>query len=161
MNTLMVFIVLFVALFGAAYFTKRRFGVLGLALCAGSLLSASWTATLTPMIQSQGVELVTPPLAVVVAALLILAPPFALLFSGPKYSSQVQRLVGSAAFGLMGLVFLLMPLGAALTLSSTSYQVYNFLSSNSSAITVAGIIAALADILMTRQTHRSGKKADH
>jgi hypothetical protein len=160
MNVLMIFAILLVGLFAVVYIPKRRFGVLGLALCAGALLSASWTSTLTPWVESQGVSVVAPPLASLVAALLILLPPAILVFSGPTYSSGIQRLVGSVMFALLALVFLLQPLGDALVLDPVSAPVYNFLHSNINAITVVGIVLALVDIMMTRTPHH-GKKSSH
>jgi hypothetical protein len=160
MNALIVFVILLVALFAVVYIPKRRFGVLGLALCAGSLLSASWTSTLTPWVASQGVSVVAPPLSSIVAALLILLPPALLVFSGPTYSSSLQRLVGSIAFAALALVFLLQPLGSALVLDSFGAQAYNVLRGSSNVITVAGIALALVDIWMTRTPHH-GKKSSH
>jgi len=160
MNTLVIFVLLLAGLFAAVYIPKRRFGVLGLALCAGALLSASWTGTLTPWVESQGVSVVTPPLSTIIAALLILLPPVLLIFGGPAYSSNVQRIVGSVAFAVLALVFLLQPLGDALVLDPLDTQIYNFLNENSSTLIVAGIALALIDIMMTRTPHH-GKNASH
>jgi hypothetical protein len=160
MNALVVFVVLLAALFVLAYVTKRRFGVLGLALCAGSLLSASWATTLTPWIQQQGVVVVSPPLSAIVSALLILLPALLLLFSGPTYASFFPRLAGSIAFALLAFVFLLAPLGLALVLDSTGLQLYTLLTKSSNIVIVVGIIAALVDILATR-TPRAHKKPSH
>jgi hypothetical protein len=160
MNTLVAFIIMFGALFGLAYLTKRRFGVLGLALCAGSLLSTSWTTTLTPWIEGQGIQTVSPPLSAVVSTLLILLPPMLLLFSGPTYSSTLPRLAGSIAFALLAFTFLLGPVGIGLALDPIGYQIYNTFTQMSNAIIVAGIAAALGDILLTRMPRHS-KKSSH
>jgi hypothetical protein len=160
MNALLVLAVLLAALFALAYFTKRRFGVLGLALCAGSLLSASWTATLTPWVESQGVVFVSPPLSAVVSTVLILGPAVLLLFSGPTYSSMIQRIAGSVAFALLAFVFLLQPIGVAFVFDDSTGQIYGAVQQSSNLIIVAGITAALADILITRTPHRS-KKSSH
>ncbi len=160
MNALLVLAVLLGALFTLSYITKRRFGVLGLALCAGSLLSASWTSTLTPWIESQGVTFVSPPLSAVVATLLVLGPALLLLFSGPTYSSTIQRVAGSAAFALLSFVFLLQPIGIALVFDDAGTQIYTTLQQSASLITVFGIFIALGDILITRTPH-SGKKSSH
>ena len=50
MNVALVFAVILIALFGLAFLTKRRFGVLGLALAAGAMLSSLWAESLTPVI---------------------------------------------------------------------------------------------------------------
>ncbi len=158
MNALLVLAVLLGALFTLSYITKRRFGVLGLALCAGSLLSASWTSTLTPWVESQGVAFVSPPLSAVVSTLLVLGPALLLLFSGPTYTSMVQRIAGSVGFALLAFVFLLQPIGIAMVFDDTGAQIYTSLQQNANLITVVGIFAALADILITRTPH---KKSSH
>jgi hypothetical protein len=158
MNALVVFVVLLAVLFTLSYITKRRFGVLGLALCAGSLLSASWATALTPWIEQQGVVVVSPPLSAIVSALLIILPPLLLLFSGPTYASFLPRVAGSAAFAMLAFVFLLAPLGLALILDSTGLHIYNLLTKSSNVISMLGIVAALVDILMTR-TPRHAKKS--
>lgn len=160
MNALLVLVVLFVALFVMSYLTKRRFGVLGLALCAGSLLSASWTSTLTPWVESQGVVFVSPPLSAVVSTLLILGPALLLLFSGPTYSSQIQRIAGAVAFSVLAFVFLLQPIGIAFVFDDSTSQVYNTVQQSSNLLIVLGILAALGDILITRTPHH-GKKSSH
>jgi hypothetical protein len=155
MNALMIFAVLLIVLFALAYVTKRRFGVMGLALCAGAVLSAGWATTLTPWVAAQGITFVSPPLSAVVAALLTLLPAGLLLFSGPTYNGKLLRIAGSAAFALLAAVFLLGPLGEALVWDSASAQVYQFLTNSGNVIVVVGIIAAIADILMTQSSkHR-------
>lgn len=160
MNALVILVVLLGSLFVLSYLTKRRFGVLGLALCAGSLLSASWTSTLTPWIESQGIEFVSPPLSAVVSTLLVLGPALLLLFSGPTYHNQIQRIVGSVAFAILAFVFLLQPIGVAFVFDELGVQLYNFLHTNSNLFIVVGILAALVDILLTRHP-RHGKKSGH
>lgn len=161
MNALIVIAILLLGLFALAYFTKRRFGVLGLALCAGSLLSASWAATLTPLIAEQGIVLIAPPLSAVVAAALVLLPPVLLFFSGPTYSKQLGRIGGAAMFAVLALVFLLKPLGVSLLLDETSMRIINTLNDNSNLIIVIGIAIALADILVTRTPKGHKAKPEH
>ena len=158
MNALVIVLVMLAMLFAMSYVTKRRFGVLGLALCAGSLLSNSWTSTLTPWVESQGVTFVSPPLSAVVSTLLILGPALLLLFSGPTYSSQIQRIIGSVAFALLSFAFLLGPIAAAFVLDDIGLQVYSVMQSNINLVIVVGILLALGDILMTRYP-RHGKKS--
>lgn len=160
MNALVMLAILMAALFALSYLTKRRFGVLGLALCAGALLSTSWAATLTPWVESQGIVFVSPPLAAVVSTLLILGPSLLLLFSGPTYSSQIQRIIGSIAFAILALVFLLQPIATAFVFDEMGLQLYNMVHGSGNLIIVAGILLALGDILLTRHP-RHGKKSSH
>lgn len=161
MSALLVFVVLLLALFALAFFAKRRFGVLGLALCAGALLNGSWTSSLTPLIERQGVTLMAPPLASVVAMTLTLAPAVLLLFSGPSYTKLPSRIAGSAMFALLAFVFLLEPLGLAFVLDQPSQQVYSVVQHFGNLIIVAGIGVALLDLLLTRSPKGGKSKGGH
>ena len=139
-------LIIIAILFAVAYFAKRRFGVLGLALCAGSLLSAMWAADVTPLIQDAGIRLLTPPLATVVAIGLVLLPAIILLFGGPRYTKLVPRVIGSTAFALLATSFILVPLGTGLVLDDTTQEYYDFLVNNRTIIITAAIAYALFDI---------------
>lgn len=147
-----VYIVLFViiGLFVLAYWTRRRFGVLGLALCAGWLLADMWAVQVTPYIQDAGLKLLSPPLTSVVEAALILLPAVLLLFSGPTYNSRILRIIGAAAFSLLATAFLLKPLGNSLSLDEMGTFYYGLLYDNKSIIITAAIAYALFDILMLK-----------
>lgn len=151
MNIVIIILIVIALLFLTAYFTKRRFGVLGLALCAGSLLSAMWAADLTPFIREYaGVQLIAPPLANVVSVCLVLLPAVLLLFSGPSYHTFWQRALGAAAFALLATSLVLQSLGAGLMLDPTGKQVYDFLLENRNIIITAAIAYALFDLLMLK-----------
>lgn len=150
MNVVIVILILVALLFALSFFTKRRFGVLGLALAAGAMLSKTWAPELTPYVRQAGVQLVAPPLESVVAASLVLLPAILLLFSGPTYHAMWQKLIGSAVFALLAISFLLEPLGGALVLTGDSQAVYEFLVHNRTWIITGGILYALFDLLMVR-----------
>lgn len=154
MNIVIIVLVLVALLFALAFFTRRRFGVLGLALAAGAMLSKTWAPELTPYVRQAGVQLVAPPLESVIAAALIVLPAVLLLFSGPTYHAMWQKVVGSAVFALLALSFLLEPLGGALVLTGDSQAVYAFLIDNRSWIITGGILYALVDLLMVHTPKR-------
>lgn len=156
-------IVLFAALFAVSYITKRRFGVLGLALSAGALLSLHWAAMLTPFLEARGVVLAVPPLSSLVQIGLILAPPLILLFSGSTYTKKLPRFIGALAFAGLALVYISDILAGILVLEQAGAALYQFLHDNKSALVVAGVIGAIIDILLTRKqkAHKDGKKAGH
>jgi len=149
MNVALVFVVVLVLLFGLAFFTKRRFGVLGLALAAGAMLSSLWADTLTPIIEDAGVSVEVPPLITLVSVSLVLLPAILLLFSGPSYRDLPLRLVGASAFAALALALLIEPLGSALVLTGDSLKVYEFFVDNRVYIVTAGLVLALLDILTT------------
>lgn len=154
MDMALLLLIIIGLLFAMAYFTKRRFGVLGLALCAGSLLSVMWTADVTPLVQNAGIRLIAPPLATVVAIALVLLPAVLLLFSGPSYHRVWQRVIGAFAFALLATSFILVPLGTGLVLDDTTQEYYDFLVHNRNFIVTAAIAYAIYDILI----HKTPKK---
>ena len=154
MNIVIVLIIIVVVLFAMTYITKRRFGVMGLALCAGYLISEMWTAEVTPFVRGAGFDLLAPPLTSVVAAFLVLIPASLLVFSGPTYSKHWQRLLGACAFALLATSFILGSLGTALNLDESGKAIYTFLSENKTFIITAGIAYALYDVLTMRTPKR-------
>lgn len=158
MGALIIVAVLFATLFFVSFITKRRFGVLGLALAAGAVLSTHWADTLTPLLEKQGVVLVAPPLGIVVQSVLILAPAFLLLFSGPGYNKPMLRIIGSLAFAALGVVFLANVLASSLILDGPSKAFFTQLHTYQSLIIVVGIIGALVDVLLTRKPKGRGGK---
>lgn len=146
-------------LFLMSFATKRRFGVLGLALAAGALLSANWSGTLTPFIQRQGVTLVSPPLQMVVEVALTILPAAILLFSGPSYSKMWQRIAGSVGFALLGYALLAHSLNNILQLDEPGLSFYTFMSDYVNLIIVVGIIAAVTDTFLT--SNPRPKKREH
>ncbi len=157
MNVAIVVGIVIAILFAVAFFTKRRFGVLGLALTAGATLSTMWATELTPIVEKSGFIISAPPMETVVAGLVILLPAILLLFSGPTYSKMSQRVIGAAAFGLLAAAFLLEPLGDAMVLLGDSRQVYTFLADNRIVIITAGILFALFDLLAVKTPKKHDK----
>lgn len=155
MNALIVSIVLVGLLFFIAYATRRRFGLLGLGLCAGALLSSSWTGTLVPAISAQGVVLTSPPLATVVASMLILLPPLLLLLSGPSYDKPLWRIAGAAAFAILAFTLLSAPLSTGLVFDEVTSRVFVGLDKYSSAIITVGVVLAVLDVLLSKSSKRT------
>lgn len=148
MDVALIVLTLLVPLFVLAYITKRRFGVLGLALAAGAMLSNLWTGTLTPVVERAGVVSDNPPLQTIVAVTLVLLPAIALLFSGPSYKNSSLRLVGSLSFAFLASVFLIEPVGAAFILTEQNKDIYEWLVENRVYIVTVGLIAAVVDLLL-------------
>jgi hypothetical protein len=150
MNFIVTFLIAIGLLFVLAYITKRRFGVLGLALAAGAILSAMWVGDLTPLVAQAGIIIVRPPLQSIVASALILAPAIVLLISGPKYTSGIQRTVGAIAFTALAIAFLLPSLGSALVVDGTGRGVYDFFVQYRTVIVTIGLLLAIGDLLVSK-----------
>lgn len=157
MSFLVIFLGALTVLFVLAFFTKRRFGVLGLALAAGAMLANLWVGKLTPVIAEAGVKLVAPPLHSVVSAALILAPALLLLFSGPTYKTKPWRIAGAAAFAVLAAALLLEPLGAALIIEGPGKQVYELFVQYRTVIITACLVLALLDLLAVKMPKHFGK----
>ena len=160
MNVAIVFVVVLAVLFGLAYLTKRRFGVLGLALAAGSMLSELWAAQLTPLVRDAGLVVQNPPLITVVSVVLVLLPAIVLLFSGPSYHDTPKRIIGALLFASLAFALLIEPLGSALVLQNEGRTVYEFFSTNQVYIVTVGLIIAVLDLLSTH-TGRAHKHSKH
>lgn len=157
MNIVIVLAVLVGLLFATAYFTKRRYGVLGLALCAGFLISTTWTPDVTAFVRDTGFDLSSPSLSSVVATLLILLPALVLLFSGPSYTKRWQRLLGAAAFALLSTAFILTPLHSTVTLDETGKKVYDVLFEYRDLIITGAIAYAVYDLVIIKPPKKDKK----
>lgn len=160
MSFLIVFLIGIGLLFILAYMTKRRFGVLGLALAAGAMVSSLWVGSLTPIIARAGIVLVQPPLQSVVAAALILLPAVLLLSSGPTYRSGLQRILGSTAFALLAISLLLEPLGTVLGIDGVARPAYDQLVRYHAVIVTACLAFAVFDLLTTKTPRHKSKEKD-
>ena len=160
MNVAIVFLVVLISLFVLAYFTKRRFGVLGLALAAGSMLSELWAVQLTPLVRDAGLVVQNPPLITIVSVVLVLLPAAFLLFSGPSYHDTFKRVVGALLFAALAFALLIEPLGSALVLQDEGRLVYEFFRDNRVYIVTVGLIIAVLDLLGTH-TSRAHKASKH
>ena len=161
MSSVVVFLIVMASLFALAFFTKRRFGVLGLALAAGAMLAGLWVGDLTPVIAQAGFVLVKPPLQSVVAASLTLLPAILLLFSGPTYKAMPQRVVGALAFAVLAMELLLDPLGSALVIEGAGKSVYDYMVAYKTLFITIGLVLAVLDVFMTRTPGHSKTSGKH
>lgn len=157
MSFVIIFLIVIGLLFTVAFFTKRRIGVLGLALAAGAMLSDLWVGNLTPIIANAGVIIVKPPLSSLVSAGLILLPAILLLSSGLTYKATHHRIIGAAAFSILAAALLLGPLGSALVINGVGKSVYDFFIQYRAAIITICLAIAVFDLLITK-TPRAHKE---
>lgn len=158
---LMILIGFAISLFLLSYITKRRFGVLGLALCAGALLSQYFAGSATGFIEANGVMLIAPPLSTVVAISLVFVPAFLLLFSGPKYSSKKAAFVSSIGFGLFGTVLALPALLHVVIFDPQGKAIFEFIQLYSTMFVTAGIAVAILDMMLIHGPKHGRKSKEH
>jgi hypothetical protein len=152
--------VIFGGLFLAAFLMKRRLGLLGLALGAGSILASFWANDLTPIVASAGIEVVKPPLSSILATVLVLLPPALLFFHGASVKGKLLRLVHSTVFAALGVALLLEPLGRALIIDDTAKPIYDFLVHYNTIFITAGLALSIGDLMMGKSKRRE-KESRH
>lgn len=153
-----------IVLFLLAFVMKRRFGVLGLALAAGSLLSTYWSDAVQAFLEEQGITLVQPPLAGVVAVSLALLPALLLLFGGPVYSSKFQRILGGLLFATMAFLVVLPSLTTVFVIDPAVRPVIDSIAEYKNSILAALIVYATIDTMLAQGKspgRAAGKKKEH
>lgn len=148
------------ALFGVAFISKRRFGLLGLSLSAGSLLSVIWGYDVGLIASCIGIPS-TPLTSSVVSSLIILLPAVIFMLHGRTYGSLIGRLIGSSLFAVLAFAFLIEPLKYILIPQGIGVNVYNWLVINRTAIIGVGLIVAIVELFMTKPVKVSDKRYKH
>lgn len=145
------------ALFVVAFLSKRRFGLLGLALAAGATLSALWSYDAGLVVASTGLVPKGTLTQAVTQSLVVLLPAILLLFHGYSYKNKAGRIIGSLLFTVLALAFLVEPIGHALPLDGSGAIVYNWLRDNKNLIISVGIILAVIDLFFTKRAKHEEK----
>jgi hypothetical protein len=161
MNVLIVFGGLAIIFFASAFITKRRFGLLGLALAAGSILSTIWSYDAGLVVASTGLVPSGPVTTAITLALIVMLPAGLLLFHGYAYKGIVGRLFGALAFTLVSIAFLVEPIGYALSLEGIGNDVYQWLVRYKDVIISAGMIIAIIDLFLSKPASLNEKKGKH
>lgn len=144
--TVIVSLVVALALFALAFVSHRRFGVLGLALTAGSLLATTMTRDLSRLIAEQRVPV--EPLSAISAAsiCLTLLPACVLLLGGPRYKKRRDAVIGAIEFTVMAMLLLMGPLTSSLPPDRLMQPLLNWATSYSSVLLALCIAAAIVDV---------------
>lgn len=148
-------------LFAGAYVSKRRFGLLGLALTAGATISTIWSYDAGLVVSATGLLPEGPVTQAVVQSLVVLLPAILLLFHGYAYKNGFARVVGSLMFTVLALAFLVEPIEYALPLSGTGAEIYSLIKQYKDVIISVGVVLAVVDLFFTKPAklaEKSGKK---
>jgi hypothetical protein len=144
----MIVVAIFAAL--AVALSKRRFGLLGLALTAGATLSNIWSYDAGLVVSSTGLVPDGPLTNAIALSLIVLLPAIVLLFHGYTYKENAARVIGSLLFMMLALAFLVEPIGFALPLQGVAADVYNWLVANRELIISIGVVLAIIDLFFTK-----------
>lgn len=150
MTPAVVFAAVAVVLFVLAFVSKRRFGLLGLALAAGATISTIWSYDAGLVVSATGLLPEGPATQAIVQSLVVLLPAILLLFHGYSYKNGLARAVGSLMFAVLALAFLVEPLEYALPLSGAAAEAYSTIKQYKDAIISVGVILAVLDIFFTK-----------
>lgn len=156
MNATIICLAFAVLIFVAAFITKRRFGLLGLALAAGSILSGIWGYDIGLEASVFGAPSGAMTTALV-SCLIILFPAGILLFYGDKYKSLAGRVIGAVLFTLLAVAFLIEPLSHAIAQQGFGSEVFSWLVNNRNTVIGAGLTIAIFDLILTKPAHFPSK----
>lgn len=146
--TVIVSLVIALALFGLSFLSRRRFGVLGLALAAGALLASQMTKDLSRLISQYDIPV--EPLSAISAAsiFLTLLPALILLLGGPSYKKRKQAITGAIAFTVMAMLLILEPLTGSMSPDRLMEPFVAWVSRYDSLLLAIGIGFAVMDAWM-------------
>ncbi len=153
----LVFIGLALVLFAISFLSRRRFGLLGLALTAGATLSTIWSYDAGLLVSSTGLVPEGPITNAVAMSLVVLAPAIVLLFHGYAYKDLFSRIIGSLFFTILALAFLLVPIGFALPLQGATAYWYHQAVLYKDIVISIGVILAVVDLFFTKPAHLAEK----
>lgn len=133
-----------------AYIAGRRFGVLGLALAAGYVLSRLWEREIVVWAQYLPLESgVIEPVTIVTLAVILL-PSIVLLFGGPRYRTKRGRVVGALLFGCLAAVFSLSAFEHSVLLTESGRDVTDIVLQYQQLILTVALGVSVIDVLYAR-----------
>ena len=147
------------ALWFLAFISKRRFGLLALALTAGATVSSLWSYDAGLLLASLGLVPAGPITDAAVLSLITLLPAFLLFFHGHAHRGLAGRIIGSTLFVLMAMALLVEPIGVALPVTGVGAQLYALLNQYGGVIISAGVVLAVFDLLLVK-TAKPPEKSD-
>lgn len=142
-------IIVAILLFIIAFISKRRFGLLGLSLAAGSVLSGLWSEYSSGIMEFLSIDRSSSTEAVIGVALILL-PAAITLLHGYTYKTMVGRLLGASAFAILAVAFLYYPLGYAFVNTGPMSEFVAIFDQNKDWIIGIGIIIAVFDLLLSK-----------
>lgn len=158
MTGLPLYLVIMIVLFVAAFVFKRRFGVLGMGLAVGAILSDIWTDSLIDLAGQNGIIIESyGPMAV--SLIVVMAPVVALFFKGYSCRPLLLRLISSAMFAVLAMAFLIEPLSHSVVVSGPGAELFNMLLEKRNLIIGVGLALAVVDFLLAKPAHKGHHRA--
>lgn len=148
-------------LFVSAFISKRRFGLLGLALAAGATLSNLWSYDAGLVVAATGLLPDGVFTQAAVQSAVVLLPAFLLLFHGYTYKRTLGRIVGSLLFAILALAFLVEPLEYAMPLSGQGADIYTLFKQYKDVVMSIGVSLAVLDLFFTKPVNLGHHEKKH
>ena len=159
MTGLIIIVATFLVLFFLAFFTKRRFGYLGLGLAAGVLLNQLAGGLLSDLLSGTGLNVDPLQPKDVVAIILTILPSVLLLWTGPKHHQKLGRFLTSLLYALITTALILLPITQAFPVEDANARnILTLISDVQIPLLTFGIILAILDILLPSKLDKSSKK---
>lgn len=153
MDNTLLYIVIVVCIFGFSFVAKKRLGLAGLALAVGYIISGAWGNTVANMVSRYNPSIITSITNYGMEAIIVVLPAVLLIIFGdsPKYKSLIWHLIGSMAFTLLAITFIILIIGDnGVTDGGFVTQAYLFIRNNSSTIIASCLIFSLLDIIAAK-----------
>jgi hypothetical protein len=147
--TLIIIGIIATLLYLLAYTGRRRFGILGLGLAAGTVLARAIGGDLSLYLAVGNIPVTPLSYGTASAVLLTILPALILLAGGPTYAKKRQARLGAALFALLGTLLVLGPLTAHLNTSDEIIrQILDATAKWQGYIVAGGIGLAIIDVLL-------------
>lgn len=151
MEAFLIYSVVVGILFAIAFVSKRRFGILGLALAAGYLLNTALGPSLDTLINYVGAASHYFK-AATLSIIIILLPAIILLFRGSKYKTIQTRVLGAVLFTILSFTILINPLSNVVTFQGIGMEIYARVIDYSDYIIAICLMIAVADVFFTKHS---------
>lgn len=160
MSAMALFVAVVIVVFIGALLSARRFGVLALALTAGSVLAGMWSSWLAGQLVDLGVSLSWLPAGVLATVVLLVAPLMLLLISGPKYHGKFERIMSAVGVGILTAAFLIQPLGRFVMFEGAVLSAYVWLGGVWQYVVTVGVVVGVVDLFLmhSQKAVKPGKK---
>jgi hypothetical protein len=153
---LIIIIATFLVLFLMAFFTRRRFGLLGLGLAAGVLLNQLISPMLVGPVEGLHINFAPLTASGVLTIVMTILPSFLLLLTGPKQHGKIRRLITSLVYAVIATALIIIPITTAWPVADPmARNVLTLFTDIQLPILAFGIILALVDVLFTRREKRA------
>lgn len=152
-----ILIIFIIAIFISFYLSKCRFGIFGLSLAAGFILSEVWNYEAGLIVSALSIK-IDPIVNSIITIVICLLPAYLLIFNGRKNKTKIGRLMSSFVFTILVLGLLIEPLETIFVFQGLAYDIYDKIFAVKDLIIGVGLIIAVLDLFFTKPIVQTNKK---